>query len=332
MKKTSLTITMTAFLCLGFFAGCTDILSGPPAGIPEGGPAGTGQALIRLGPRAEGARTFMPAGADYGALSYTYTFRTAGKNSVSGEITQEEEIVVLAVGKWTLTVQGAADNGRVPSLEGIVQDIEITQRNTSPVNVPLKVKTGGGTGGSLRYSVSFPDTVIRGSLTVYRWEDDKKEGTPADLLDGASSESGRITAEDTLSLPAGYYLIALDLYQEDGFFSRTDVAHIYAGMTTETGEYSLTAGDFTPAEVEEGTSLADVLSAISGLKAWENKTCLLSAGDELMPAASAANSDGPITVTIDGGGRVVTLEGKGGFLVTVGENVTLVLKNITLKV
>ncbi|MDR2054078.1 MAG: hypothetical protein LBP80_11755 [Treponema sp.] len=127
MKEISLAIAMTAFLgllCLGFFAGCTDILSGPSAGTAEGGPAGTGQALIRLGPRAEGARTLMPSGVDYGTLSYTYTFSTGGWDSVSGEITKEEEPVALAAGTWNLTVEGA-DGGGVPVLEGIVQGIEM---------------------------------------------------------------------------------------------------------------------------------------------------------------------------------------------------------------
>ncbi|MDR2054079.1 MAG: hypothetical protein LBP80_11760 [Treponema sp.] len=140
-------------------------------------------------------------------------------------------------------------------------------------------------------------------------------------MSGASPASGRITAEGTLSLPAGYYRITLELYHAKGFFSRSDIAHIYGGMTTETGEYSLTADDFIPETVEEGTSLADVLSAISGLKAGENTTCFLFAGEETMSPGRAANSEGPVTITIDGGGRIVTLE----------NNVTLVLKNITLR-
>ncbi|MDR2070742.1 MAG: right-handed parallel beta-helix repeat-containing protein [Treponema sp.] len=82
--------------------------------------------------------------------------------------------------------------------------------------------------------------------------------------------------------------------------------------------------------VEEKPSLEDVLSAISGLKAGENKAYLLPAGEEPMSPGKAANSEGPVTVTIDGGGRVVTLDSAGS-LVTVENNVTLVLKNITLR-
>jgi hypothetical protein len=91
-----------------------------------------------------------------------------------------------------------------------------------------------------------------------------------DLRDSASPESGRITVEGTLALPEGYYRIAFDLYHAEGFFSRSDIAHIYAGMTTETGGYSLTSD--APAAAAEGTSLEDVLSAINGEEAGENKT------------------------------------------------------------
>jgi hypothetical protein len=50
-----------------------------------------------------------------------------------------------------------------------------------------------------------------------------------------------------------------------------------------------------------------------------------------MSAAASVSNTGPVTVTIDGGGREVTLDASGGSLITVGDKVTLVLKNITLK-
>jgi hypothetical protein len=328
MKKTSLTIAMAAFpviLCLGFFAGCTDLLSCPPAKIPEGGNGGIGQVLISLGPREEGARTFMPADPDYGDLSYTYTFSAKDKTSVEGPITGGAASVDLEAGTWTLTVAGA-DSGGSPVLEGIESNIVVDAGATSSVSVSLKAKTGDGTGGVLNYSVSFPDAVDRGTLTVYRWEDGKIQGTPVDLLTGASSAEGITTKTGGLDLPAGYYRIAIDLRKADGLYSRTDIAHIYEGMTTATGEYTITTENFTPANAE--TSLAAVLGAISGLSG--NKTYLLPAGNESMAAKSISNSNGPVTVTIDGGGRVVTLLGEGS-LITVGTNVTLVLKNITLK-
>jgi hypothetical protein len=265
----------------------------------------------------------MPAGVNYGTLSYTYNFSADGKNPVSGTIAHGQS-VVLEVGVWTLTVEGA--NNNIPILEGIVKGIEVVKNTTSNVNVPLNAKQG--TTGSLNYSLSFPDTVTKGSLTVYHWEDEKKEGTPVDLLVDASSADGTKTVSGALSLPAGYYLIALDLYKPDGLFNRTDIAHIYGGMDTETGGYALSAADFTPAETR--TSLYNILNNIGTLSTGENKTYLLSSDDESMGVQIAANSNGPVTVTIDGGGRTVTLMSKGS-LITVEENVTLVLKNITLK-
>jgi hypothetical protein len=343
MKKTSLTIAIAMFLgilCLGFFAGCADILNGPPAGIPESGPAGTGRVTIRLGPRTKGARTFMPSGTNFEALSFSYTFKTDDKDPVTGlikgpvtgEIIEEETSVVLETGTWTLTVEGM-DGSSVPVLEGIVRDIEISYGETNSVDVPLQIKAeSGGTGGSLSYSISFPDTVTRGSLTVYRWENGEKEGPPEDLLSGTSSDGGMISKTGNLNLPAGYYRVDLDLYMADGLFTRTDIAHIYKGMNTAAEWDPLSAADFTPAET--GASLAAVLNAISGLPEGAKKTYLLPSVPESMTAKSVSNSNGPVFVTIDGGGREVALDGLGS-LITLNTlnkaNVHLVLKNITLK-
>jgi hypothetical protein len=81
MKRSIANITRASILgllalglfTLGLFAGRAEILSGPPSGIQGDGPAaGKGQVLISLGPQAEGARTFIPAG-DYGKLDTLLT-------------------------------------------------------------------------------------------------------------------------------------------------------------------------------------------------------------------------------------------------------------------
>jgi hypothetical protein len=100
-------------------------------------------------------------------------------------------------------------------------------------------------------------------------------------------------------------------------------------MATE-APYAITAGDFTEATVDSAqTSLAGVLEGISALASGANMVYFLPAGDETMSAAYVYRSD-PVTVTIDGGGREVSLDDSGGSLIAVGANVTLVLKNITL--
>jgi hypothetical protein len=77
-------------------------------------------------------------------------------------------------------------------------------------------------------------------------------------------------------------------------------------------------------------SLAAALEEINALSGSPDNAYTLTPGDETMAAASLSNTNGPITITIDGSGRIVTLA-KTGSLLTVGNNVTLVLTNITLR-
>jgi hypothetical protein len=102
-------------------------------------------------------------------------------------------------------------------------------------------------------------------------------------------------------------------------------------MTTA-ADYTMGAGDFTPAVVDDSqATFAGVMGTIAGLSGGANKVYLLSAGTETMAAAGVSNANGPVTVTVDGGGRVVELTTEIGSLITVGSNVTLVLRNITLQ-
>jgi hypothetical protein len=338
MRKSITTIrtrTIPGFLALsivlGLFAGCADILSEPPAELTEGRPAaGTGRVLIRLSNQAKGARTFMPVNVDYSNFSYTYTFTSEGKLPVSGAISEESAVAELGAGTWALTVYGADSGNDSRILKGTVTDIEVSIGTSTPVNVRMKWDEEAGD-GSLNYSVSFPDTVSTGTLTVYGVDNDEKQVTPVDLAAGTDTNNDPAikTVSGTITLPAGQYRVALDLYKADGVLSRTDIAHIYPDLTTE-APYTIAAADFVPATVDSTqTSLAGVLQSISTLASGANVTYVLPAGDETMSATSVSCSN-PVTVTIDGGGRVVTLASDGS-LITVGAHVTLVLKNVTLK-
>jgi hypothetical protein len=270
----------------------------------------------------------MPASTGYESLTYTYEFTCEGASPVSGDLTDGTAQVELAAGTWTLTVAGSADGTRV--LEGTVTDIAVSPGTSTPVSVPMKGYMGAGS-GVLNYSVTFPGDVTRASLTVYPWDKYTKQGTPVDLTEGTGTDGDpeAKTAGGTISLAAGMYRIALDLYKADGVLSRADIAHIYPDMATE-APYTFAARDFIPAEVDGGqTSFAGVLQSINGLESGAGVVYTLPAENEYMSGVSISQS-GPVTVTIDGGGRVVNLRGDGS-LITVGENVTLVLKNITLK-
>jgi hypothetical protein len=273
----------------------------------------------------------MPAG--YDIYTYTYTFSSEDFEPVYGGFNGTTAEAALPVGTWDLTVEGKLSEDR-PILEGTATGIEV-RAGTSvvKVNVPMKWNMeAGARKGVLFYTVSFPDDVIKGTLTVYGWNNEVKQADPLDLVPvpDTGNGGGTITvANGSNNLPAGQYRVALVLYRPTGKLERSDIAHVYPGLVTE-AKYTITAADFLTATVKsEQTSLAGVLGSVSGLDSGANVTYMLSAGDETMEAMSVSPT-GPVTVTIDGGGRVVTLNDKGS-LITVGANVTLVLKNITLK-
>jgi hypothetical protein len=275
MKKSIANITRAAILgllTLGIFAGCAEILGGPPSGIQEDGPAaGKGRVLISLGPRAEGARTFIPDVA-YENFSYTYEFIAEGKDPVSGTITGGNAVVEMATGTWDLAVYGL-DAGN-PVLKGTVENIKVNAEKSTLVQVLMKAFTENGVMGDLNYSVTFPDDVIKGTLTVYPWDGDENQGMSLDPTTASypGSDPDTKTVSGTGSLLAGYHRLAITLYRADGVFSQTDIAHVYPGLTTNV-LYTITAADFTPATVDTAgfTTLADALDDINTLSPSDHK-------------------------------------------------------------
>ena len=304
---------------LGLLAGCADMLRPPIQGD-----GGTGRALVRFGPRTEGARTLMPGSTEYEDLSYTLIFILAGGSAITyAPVTDGEALVELKPGIWDLSVRGYA--GGTEILEGSESGIEVRKGETTPVTVMMKGKTEGGN-GTLSYSVTFPDTASKGWLRIYGWDDGTAEET-VNLLEGPSPGSGTQTTSGTLSLPAGYYRLGIDLYTDSGALNQSDIAHIYPALSTAM-ESVFEAGDFAAADILHTTSLAGVLSGIGGLADGADKIYVLAAGDETMAGLSVSHT-GSLTLTIDGAGRAVTLSGAA--LITVGSGVTLKLKNMTLR-
>jgi hypothetical protein len=321
MKKTGKIITA---ILMVLFAGCADIFDPPEV---EGSATGMGQALLSIGP--QGVRTIMPT--DYQDVTYTYEF-IKGQETVSGAISSGTARVDLEPGTWTLLVQGFLDGTAI--LEGRETDIVISLGEQTPVSVSL-AGIPEGEPGSLDYTVTFPDTVISGFLRVYQWDKEGLKTPQVDLLDGATRGEGTKTRTGFLSLPVGYYRVALDLViagTPGKVLSKTEIAHIYPGLTTQAA-FTAEIEDFmsTPGTVDGSqTTLAAALGTISDLASGTDVVYVLSPGDESMASTEVSNAIGPVTVTIDGGGREVTLTNAGS-LINVGDNVTLVFRNITLK-
>ena len=331
-KLTARILTGIAALCL--LAGCADITGSPSSEKPEV-PANTGRVVISITGAGEPsgtesspglARTMLPV-EDYMALVYTFEFTADGKTPVSGLLTEGAVSAELEAGTWNLAVTGKReDNTEI--LEGSVTGIEINAGESKSVSVTM---TNTGTAsGALDYSVTFPDTVSRGFLRVFDLDDTPLE--EIDLAGGTATDNddGTKTAGGSLILAKGYYRAGLEMFKPDGALSRTVIAHIYPSLTTAV-EYTFTNDDFIPATVDSSkTTFAATLGEIKGLSNDSNNVYFLSVENEDMSRINVSNTNGPVSVTIDGGGRTVNLNGTGS-LITVGNNVTLVLKNITLR-
>jgi hypothetical protein len=328
MKKTITGIAaVLGALFLGFLIGCADAVGDAPSRTEDGMPvAGMGRVLVHIGPRVEGARTLMPALED---VTYRMTFSSETETVGPLEITDTGGAVDLWPGIWELSVTGYM--GETEALEGYETGIEVKVAESTQVTVMMKGKIEGDT-GTLAYSITFPDTASRGWLRVYGWDDAEIKET-VDLVNGATADSGTKTKAGSLNLSSGYYHLGIDIYMPTGVLSRSDIAHIYPGLTTETGTgyAEFTAADFVPAEVDSTkTSLAAVLDGISGLPTGVDVVYTLPAVDDNNLNPRSITHTGNVTVTVDGGGRTVSLYGSGS-LITIGSGVTLKLKNITLR-
>jgi hypothetical protein len=275
---------------------------------------------------ASAARTLLPI---YDSLVYDYEFTASGMDPVSGSFEKGTAgSADLETGTWELTVRGKKDGTEV--LTGSVSGIVINPGEAISVNVAMArvLQTGNG---DLSYMVSFPDTVSKGYLRVFNLSGTLK--AEINLLDGAESDNGEgtKTANGSQTLAEGYYRVGLHLSTSDAVLNRIVLAHVYMALTTPVS-HAFTDADFLPDEANfPQTSLAGALADIGvvflseGIKIHYD----LPAGSESMGPTSVSRADGPITVIIDGGGRTVTLADTGS-LITLGNNVTLVLKNITL--
>jgi hypothetical protein len=272
----------------------------------------------------------MPAG-NYDSLSYTLTFVSGGSTVGPIAVTDGNGAADLEAGTWDLQAEGF--QGQTKVLVGSVTGIKVEAGQNTSVSVAMKTNTEGGS-GTLDYSVTFPDTVSKALLRVYGWDDWALKETVV-LLDTPESSSGTVSSTGSMTLPAGYYQVILDLFKTsggDGVLSQCDIVHIYPGMNTSTAYPSFEDTDFAQADIDDTQlTFAAVLGGIAAFTSDTDKVYILPPGSESLSLASVSNTNNiDVTITVDGGGRVVTLDNDGSLL-TIGGGVTLKLKNITLQ-
>ena len=230
------------------WGGCSNLF-----GPENSGPEGTGEQRVTFLINAQ-ARTLLPGapGFDKYSLAFTANDGQALPEENPVEIDGNSETILLAPGSWTVTVRGLIHFENVPGIadgyyEGAVSEPEtfnvgFTGSNT--VSVTIRGGIQSGIKGLLSYAVSFPAEVISGELRLLDLDEQAITGLdPVDLLPPAN-RSG------TLALNPGYYLLQVELENALGSYAyKTDILHIYSGLTTtadSSNGYAFTAEQFAP--------------------------------------------------------------------------------------
>jgi parallel beta-helix repeat protein/predicted outer membrane repeat protein len=300
-----------------------------------------------------GARTLMPGGA--AGLYYSLRFNR-------GDTIKEETIdagmsatVLLEPGEWTLQVYGygsAPDRKAGPEQAALSGSETFTVVNGNPatVTVYLAAALDSTLSGAFNYSIVFPVAVTYGKLTLAPVSSGGVSQSRNLLVNAngntvSSSGSDKTAVGSFTDLPAGYYQLGLELYDEttSQVARKSEIVHIYGGMiSAATGaDYSFGTAKFAAGAVKVAytTDLPTTLAAILAGSAGEYVVEL--ANDETCPPMSLSLTSGEtkqfvITIRGTGSGQILDLAATGslfaiGSSATVPWKITLILQNITLQ-
>jgi formylglycine-generating enzyme required for sulfatase activity len=203
----------------------------------QAGDAETGTVYISIDGEQTGARTLMPDST--GFTRYVASFAGPGTQA-DVELNGGSASVNLIPGTWTITVTAYTGSTAVGQGSASVQ---VTSGGSNRAEILIKPITGAGQ-GTLSYSVSIP-AVDYAELSIT----DMSNPTAPPLTINPSLTGELVTGNANLS--PGYYLCNIRLEQDGKYAGRTEVVHIYRGLTTEV------VSTFTDDDFHLGISLTD---------------------------------------------------------------------------
>ena len=233
--KTKAAVLFGAVVLAFLAAAC----SNPAVEAPQ---TGTGRILVNIG--IEGAESLEPAESRNAAAGpartvvpdgfnlSTFTKFEADFTATGGGTTQTGVVLIggtnnisLEVGTYTVTI--TAFTGSDPytaAAVGSQTGVAITLGGTTPVNILLGPKTGGGQ-GTFSYSVNVGTAIDNGSLAV-------KTRAGGDVEGGTKTLAGSTNNTDSISLDPGYYQVLLNLTKSGQGAGYPEIIHIYTGLTS----------------------------------------------------------------------------------------------------
>jgi hypothetical protein len=223
-----LSASVLMFLGLG---ACMNPLQPPVERGPGNADGSTG---VRISIVNGEARTLLPSTP---FSKYVLSFSNSqGVTAPDVTLTADTGIVPLAPGDWTITVTAYVVNTEgydFPAAEGSAP-VSLISGEETPVSIRVSARLGGGN-GSFSYAVSYPEVVTYGYLQLF-----DIDGNPRwfETITPTSESTG--TNE---YLPAGYYILRIQLGTGYVMAVRTEIVHIYPGMET-LWECDFTEDDF----------------------------------------------------------------------------------------
>ena len=256
MNKTIFFISLLIIICC-LFSGCGNVFNLPAKGsadaVPEDG--GYGKVIIRFA--GEEGRTAFPA---KGFLEYVYTFTRYdaldGGNEIESLVLEPGAGGVFTVdaGFWAVDVKAYAGEIKEDKLAAAGSS-ERTYVGTGPaeiITITLEEKTPADTdSGTFSYAIVFPENTVIAAFTLKRlpYLLDEIALSPATI-------SGLGGIAEALDVPAGFYLLTVQLERFGKYTGTNEVIHIYPNL--ETGY----AASFAVADFLDTTI---TISAINGV-------------------------------------------------------------------
>jgi hypothetical protein len=227
MKKFKLVLFGAFLSALFILAGCGNILDTikKPA-------AGTGLVSIHLGPAGpEASRTLAPAGFTGGTSPFTsYKLSFSGPDGASHAdetITGASVEVALAAGEWTITAEAFAAETPQAAASGSAAITVPDGGAAEPVTITL-VPHAGGENGTFGWNITGIDPATTATLILT-----EPNGAAISSIEPINLKE---EAQGNRNLEAGYYQATIELGMDRITPAQTsrrmEIAHIYAGMTT----------------------------------------------------------------------------------------------------
>ncbi|MDR2344319.1 MAG: hypothetical protein LBD86_07300, partial [Spirochaetaceae bacterium] len=166
-----------------------------------------------------------------GFSRYQYLFAKDGGEALDSS-PNDWGLFELEPGTYTVTVKAFVGDGTTPAAEGSSGAFTVTAGvETPPIKVSLAVaeETGAGT---FSFTPSYPEDAELDSFRLTRLGGEEYFDLAESGPDEGTGMDGKIFSGGRGGIGAGYWLAQASLYRDDLHAGKSEVAHIYDGLST----------------------------------------------------------------------------------------------------